>query len=89
MAQSHFSFSENDKYPLNFHDFFLLAFCCMKLKVLYVSLFLYKSHFFKSFVPLFASILNVNKASNNDLSGNAWFGQDANISSKNAQSTMK
>ena len=58
----------------------------MKLKVLPLSLFLYKYHFFNSFVSIFAFI---KKASNIDLAGNVWFGQDANISSKNTQSTMK
>ena len=38
------------------------------------------------FVPIFAFI-NDKKASNIDLAGNIWFGQDANISSKNTQST--
>ena len=60
----------------------------MKLKVLALSLFVYKSHFFNSFVPIFVFI-NDKKASNIDLAGNVWFGQDANISSKNTQSTMK
>ena len=59
----------------------------MKLKVLPLSLFLYKSHFFNSFIPIFAFI-NDKNASNIDLAGNVWFGQDANISSKNTQSTM-
>ena len=57
----------------------------MKLKVLPLSLFLCKSYFF-SFVPIFAFI-NDNKTII-DLAGNVWFGQDANISSKNTQSTM-
>ena len=50
----------------------------MKLKVLPLSLFLYKSHFFNSFVPIVA-IINYKKASDIDLAGNVWFGQDANI----------
>ena len=57
----------------------------MKLKVLPLSFFLYKSHIFNSFVP----ILNDKKASNIDLTGNVWSSQDANISSNNTQSTLK
>ena len=50
----------------------------MKLKILPLSLFLYKSHFFNSFVPILAFI-NDKKASNIDLAGNVWFGQNSNI----------
>ena len=59
----------------------------MKFKVLPLSFFFYKSHFFNRFVPIIA-FLNDKKPSNFDLAGNVWFGQDANISSKNTQSTM-
>ena len=61
----------------------------MKLKVLPLSLFLDKSHFFNSFVPIFAFINDKKNASNIDLAGNVWFSQDANISSKNTRRTMK
>ena len=52
----------------------------MKLKVLPLSLFLYKSHFFNLFFLLL--MINI------DLAGNVWFGQDASISSKNTESTI-
>ena len=62
----------------------------MKLEVLPLSLFLYKFHFFNTFIPIFAFVNDLKKnASNIDLAGNVWFGQDANISSKNTQSAMK
>ena len=57
----------------------------MKLKVLPQSLFL---PLFQLFCTYFAFI-NDKKASNIDLAGNVWFGQDANISSKNTRSTKK
>ena len=50
--------------------------CYMKLKVLPLSLFLYKSHIFNSFVPIFAFI---NDKKKHLTLTHVWLGQDANI----------
>ena len=62
--------------------------CKMKFKVLPLSYFFYKSDFFNSFCTYFC-FYKYKKASNIDLAGNVWFDQDANISSKNTQSTCR